>query len=105
MDHDSEALRELLGTDPLPPAGPAAPTNLQELSNRLAALRETSVAVADGEFEHDLLAVAAPVRQVDGRIVAAVNVSGPAIRMRPRVKALRVAVRAAADRIGESLED
>jgi DNA-binding IclR family transcriptional regulator len=34
------------------------------------------------ELEEGLNAVAAPVRQADGRVVAALSVSGPAFRMR-----------------------
>jgi DNA-binding IclR family transcriptional regulator len=35
------------------------------------------------ELEEGLNAVAAPIRQADGRVVAALSVSGPAFRMRP----------------------
>jgi branched-chain amino acid transport system ATP-binding protein len=50
-----------------------------------AAFEENGYAVADEELEPGLSAVAAPVRRFDGRIVAALNVSGPSFRLRARL--------------------
>jgi DNA-binding IclR family transcriptional regulator len=46
-----------------------------------------------------LVAAAAPIRDFSGRIIAAVNVSGPKFRLRPRLPAAGEAVRAAADEL------
>ncbi len=39
----------------------------------------------DEEFEVGLVAAAAPVRAYHGRVVAAINVSGPKFRLGPRL--------------------
>ena len=49
-------------------------------SARVREAAERGYAVADEELEPGLAAVAAPVRRFDGRIVAALNVSGPSFR-------------------------
>ena len=55
-------------------------------------MRTRGYAQAMEEFEDGLNAVAAPVRQADGRVIAALGVSGPAFRMHavdiPRLGAL-----------------
>lgn len=53
------------------------------LEAELSAVRERDWAVADSELEPGLVAVAAPVRGADGRIVAALSISGPSIRIGP----------------------
>jgi DNA-binding IclR family transcriptional regulator len=44
---------------------------------------ETGYAVADGELEPGLVAIAAPLLDADGHAVAAVSISGPAARLTP----------------------
>lgn len=102
-DHDAEGLRALLGAVALEPHGPSTVTTLDELAARVAADRPRGYAVADGELEPGLAAVAAPVRRFDGRIVAAVNVSGPSFRFAPHLEAAGAEVRLAADRLSEEL--
>jgi IclR family transcriptional regulator, KDG regulon repressor len=48
--------------------------------------------------------VAAPVRRFDGRIVAAVNVSGPSFRFAPHLEAAGVEVVRAAARLSAELQ-
>ena len=50
-------------------------------------------------------AVAAPVRRFDGRIVAALNVSGPSFRFGPRLGEAGPVVAAAAVRLSARLQD
>jgi DNA-binding IclR family transcriptional regulator len=50
-----------------------------------------------------LIAVAAPVRGVRGRIVAAVNVSAPRFRFAGRVEEAGAATKLAADRLSAQL--
>jgi IclR family transcriptional regulator, KDG regulon repressor len=68
--------------------------------------RELGYAAVDGEFEAGLVGVAAPVRDFRGRIVAALNVSGPKFRLGERLHAAGLEVRRAADdlssRLGQS---
>ena len=66
----------------LQPRGPNAVATVEELHARVTEAAERGYAVADEELEPGLVAVAAPVRRFDGRIVAAVNVSGPSFRFR-----------------------
>jgi DNA-binding IclR family transcriptional regulator len=54
-----------------------------QLRGQLDDVRRRGYAQTLEEFEQGLNAVAAPVRQADGEVVAAVSVSGPAFRMRP----------------------
>jgi IclR family acetate operon transcriptional repressor len=51
------------------------------LRHELEAVRKRGYAQALEELEEGLNAVAAPVRQADGRVIAALGVSGPAFRM------------------------
>jgi DNA-binding IclR family transcriptional regulator len=56
-------------------------TDPAELRHELDAVRTRGYAQALEELEEGLNAVAAPVRQADGRVIAALGVSGPAFRM------------------------
>jgi DNA-binding IclR family transcriptional regulator len=80
MDHDPAALRVLLDGVELVQRAPNTVGSLKDLTARVRDAAERGYAVADEEFEPGLAAVAAPVRRFDGRIVAAVNVSGPSFR-------------------------
>jgi IclR family transcriptional regulator, KDG regulon repressor len=84
-DHDADALRALLDGVELTPRAPNTSTSLAELAERIRADAARGYAVADEEYEPGLAAVAAPVRGFDGRIVAAINVSGPSFRFGPRL--------------------
>jgi len=54
-----------------------------ELAEQLRSVRERGYAQTFEELEDGLNAVAAPIRQADRRVVAALSVSGPAFRVRP----------------------
>ena len=84
-DHDPAALRALLADVELAPRGPSTVGTLEQLAERVRETTARGYAVADGELEPGLAAVAAPVRRFDGRIVAALNVSGPSFRFGPRL--------------------
>jgi DNA-binding IclR family transcriptional regulator len=53
----------------------------EEFLARLEGIRNTGYGVDDEESEIGLTCFAAPVRGLDGRIVASISVSGPAFRM------------------------
>lgn len=55
----------------------------QALAEDIAAYRARGFAVADGELEAGLIAVAAPVMGADGRPIAAISVTGPSARITP----------------------
>lgn len=81
LDHSlGELERRFAGRD-LPGGGPNAAGSLLELHERIVSDRARGVAVSDEEFEVGLVAVAAPVRNARGAIVAALNVSAPKFRL------------------------
>ncbi|MDN5587037.1 DNA-binding transcriptional regulator, IclR family [Brevibacterium sandarakinum] len=53
----------------------------KDLMDNLAEVRERGYAIVHEEFEEGLDALAAPVYGVDGRVVAAVGISGPTMRI------------------------
>jgi IclR family pca regulon transcriptional regulator len=60
------------------PFGPNAVRSAAALKKQLARVRTDGYAVQDEELTSGLRSIAAPVRQADGRVVAAVNVAVPA---------------------------
>jgi IclR family transcriptional regulator, KDG regulon repressor len=93
IDHDRAALVELLGAEPFAPAG------LDELERRIRRARQVGYATAIEESEPGLVAVAAPIRDPSGRVVAAINVSAPKFRLGRRLADTGLLVRAAAERL------
>lgn len=68
-------------TRELPAYTPHTITSRDELSAELALVRDRGYAVAVDELEAGLSAVAAPVRNQHGEVVASLSVSGPTFRM------------------------
>lgn len=81
----------LITDAPVPTAGPGE------------VLIRVTVALVDGEFDEDLVAAGAPVRDFSGRIVAALNVSAPAYRLQGRLPAVGQHVLAAAARLSRAI--
>jgi DNA-binding IclR family transcriptional regulator len=102
-DHDAAALRTLFDGVELVPRGPNTVTSLADLSARVREAADRGYAVVDEEVEPGLAAVAAPVRRFDGRIVAAVNVSGPSFRFGPRLRDAGTVIGRAADELSATL--
>jgi len=70
----------------------------------LAEVRRRGFAVAVDELEAGLTAVAAPVRNAEGTVIASVSASGPSFRIPgDRIAVLAAAVRRAADEISRRL--
>jgi IclR family KDG regulon transcriptional repressor len=78
--HSDEELRALLADVEFRPRGPNGPVSFADFAERLARDRLTGWVYVDEEFEAGLVAVAAPVFDFDGRVVAALNLSGPKFR-------------------------
>ena len=81
-------------------------TSRRALERQLEQVREQGYGFALEEYEIGLAAAAAPIRDLDGRVVAAVSVSGPNFRINPdtlpRVAALVVAAAVEiSERIGQ----
>ena len=89
-------------------AAPGSPTrtvtDVDDVLAELADVRERGYATAFEEFELGLVAVAAPVRDLSGNVVASLSASGPVFRLpRERVPALGAAVRTAAAEVSRRL--
>jgi DNA-binding IclR family transcriptional regulator len=69
--------------EPLEAMTPRTITDPAALIRQLDEIARRGYAQTIEELEEGLNAVAAPVRQADGQVAAAVSVSGPAFRMRP----------------------
>jgi DNA-binding IclR family transcriptional regulator len=57
-------------------------TTLTALRQQCARIRNDGYAMSENELENGFSAVAAPVRDFSGRVVAAVSVGGPSSRLR-----------------------
>jgi DNA-binding IclR family transcriptional regulator len=89
---------------PLSAITPRTTTDPRELRAELQRVRERGYAVALGEVEEGLHAVAAPVLGADGFAIAAVSVSGPSYRVTPeRLPELGALTVATAKRIAARL--
>ena len=82
FDHSEEEIRELLKGRFERGPGPNAPRNVKELITRVSTARQQGFAMVADEFDEDLAGVAAPVRDVHGRIIAVLNVSAPSYRLK-----------------------
>jgi DNA-binding IclR family transcriptional regulator len=78
--------------------------DLEPLLEELARIRRRGYATAIGEFEAGLNAVAAPVHDARGQVIAAVDIWGPAFRLTPRrIPELAAQVRESASAISARL--
>ncbi len=79
-------------------------TAVEDFPALLAEVRRRGFATAVEEFEAGLTAIAAPVRNAEGTVIASVSASGPSFRIPAgRVPALADAVRRAADEVSRRL--
>jgi DNA-binding IclR family transcriptional regulator len=78
-------------------------TDTETLKDQVRRARERGWADADSELEDGLCGVAAPVFDILGVCVAALNVTGPTFRLREHTDRLGAACRAAADQISANL--
>lgn len=86
--------------------GPNTITSRAALEKELTKVRRDGYAVGMEELEPGFVAIAAPVRNAQGRTVAAVSVGGPKSRLSgASLRAAAVRVRRAADRISTRLGD
>ena len=103
LDHTREELRDLFGGVRFLRLGPNTPRSPAELTRRIEQARARGYATVDEEFEPGLVAAAAPVRDFRGRIVAALNVSGPKFRLGDRLEEAGAAAAAAAETLSAQL--
>ncbi len=80
-----EELDELIKICGLPAYTPFSITDPRVLKEQLAQTRQRGFAVSQSERFLDVVSVAAPVRNQSGRVIAALNVTGPASRFSVKV--------------------
>ena len=91
--------------DPAQGGGPSSPADPDQLLERVRRARRRGFATVDGELDADEVAAAAPIRDFSGFIVAALNISAPAYRLRGRLVPAGEQVLAAADHLTSLLTD
>ncbi len=100
----ADRLERLLEAFPLTRRGMNAITDREALQRELARIREQGYAVDDREFADDIRAVAAPIRDHQAVVSAAIAVAGPATRLSlERLQSLAPPVVRAAGRISAQL--
>jgi DNA-binding IclR family transcriptional regulator len=83
-DVDDQILRRLYPESALPRVSPKSPRTLSELKRLVREDHARGYAVSESFFEHGVSAVAAPVRDQSGGIVAAVSVTSQRPALEPR---------------------
>lgn len=96
VDEDRESLRGVFGTA-------RSRREIDELHDRILAARANGYAAVRDEFEPGLVGAAAPVRDFRGRVVAALNVSGPSFRLGERLDETGALVRRSAEELSARL--
>ena len=67
----------------LPTYTPKSIASTEQLHRRLAEIRRNGYALDNEEFRNEVVCVAMPYRDMNGKVVAAISVTGPAFRMGP----------------------
>ena len=78
-----EAVRTHFANAPLHRYTETTIGTVDELESELATIRTQGYGFDNGEHEYEVRCIAAPIRNMNGEVVAAVSVSGPANRMEP----------------------
>jgi len=100
----SQARRELLQSAGLPRFTERTITSIEDLDRQLDSVARDGYVVSFEELEHGLNAVAAPIRDHTGMVVAALSVSGPGYRLtEERAVEIAPAVASAADAVGHRM--
>lgn len=99
LDEDESELLSRFADVRFERRGPRTVASVGELVERVAAARAVGYAFVDEEFEAGDVGIAAPVRDFRGRIVAALNVSGPKFRLGERIEAAGLETKLAADEL------
>jgi IclR family pca regulon transcriptional regulator len=100
---DDEALETTLNSSPLYAHTPRTVTDKEELKKLIAQVRRQGWAIVDQELEGGLISLSAPIRNRQGRVIAAMNISGNAQRnsARQMVKAFLEPLQQAAQTVSE----
>lgn len=80
-NYNEEMLAELVKEKGLVPLTSHTITDLDSLTKELASLRKKRYCLDDEECELGARCIAAPLRDYSGKVIAAVSISGPIVRM------------------------
>jgi len=83
-DRDEAEIERLFDGHPFTQLMPGTPSNLSEVLEHVRNIREYGYDVCDNEFDFDIWATAAPVRDANGAVVAAVTLTMPQERSQPQ---------------------
>ncbi len=103
FDHSDDDIRALLSSGLGAGPGPNAPRTVDQFIDRVAFARRQGYALVANEFDDDLTAVAAPIRDVHGRIGAVLNVSAPSYRLQGNLSSVGRSVCQAAQHLSRTL--
>ena len=81
LAHAPEAFQAEVLARELERATKATPVSAQKLQQMLDTIREQGYATSNGEWVEDVAAVACPVRDANGQVVASLSISTPSQRM------------------------
>ncbi|OAJ53021.1 IclR family transcriptional regulator [Paraburkholderia ginsengiterrae] len=100
---DDETLDATLSSTPLYAHTPRTVTDKEELKKLIAQVRRQGWAIVDQELEGGLISLSAPIRNRQGRVIAAMNISGNAQRnsAKQMVKAFLEPLQQAAQTVSE----
>jgi len=73
--------KKILGKRELPRLTEKTITGKKELEKELGKVKKQGFAIDRGENEKDVCCIAAPIRNYQGKVIAAVSISGPAFRI------------------------
>lgn len=77
--------------------------DIQLLQTELAEVRRTNIAFNWGEWRKDVVGAASPIRNFNGRIVAAIGISGPSVRLEAKLREKPKAVNDSALKISHEI--
>lgn len=103
-DMNVAEIRELLGEESLRKYTPKTITSIRKLAAECEQVRQRGYAVDDIEFREGVRCIAAPIRDFDGQIVAAMGISAPSNRLtKAQLNKVGDQVKAAADAVSGKL--
>lgn len=103
FDLDDDTITRLLSTASEPGSGLRAPPSPDDLVRRVRAEAVRGFSICVQESDRDLLTIGAPVRDVEARIIAGLQVCGPLARMEESMDTATTQVLSAAGEIAAAL--
>jgi len=100
---DRKELEERLAGEPLTAYTANTITDMDALFEELKTVRETGAAVDNEEYEPNVFCMAAPIYNFESKIEAAVGLSGPKVRLKPREKEIRKLLKSISGEISATL--